>query len=168
MATSTTTRLVPLIISSTWFITLEERIYPRGNWEDTTKFLRKKEDPRTSNLFLFLFPFLFFFLASILKFLFIPPAPPFFSCQFTHSLLQRLYSSTSQYLSQCRVTEERINMYRETCCHFKARTAVAFILSSRRYVHEGNAPLGKVNTYVQWNSIWSIGMDNSLLDPNFF
>lgn len=133
--------------------------YPRGE-DIPSRELRRHDQVsskkrRSSHLesFLFLFPFLFFFFASILKFLFIPPAPPFFSCQFTHSLLQRLYSSTSQYLSQCRVTEERINMYRETCCHFKARTAVAFILSSRRYVHEGNAPLGNVDTYVQWNSI---------------
>lgn len=122
------------------------------------KFLRKKEDPRIESFLSF-----FFFFTSFLKILFTPP--PFFLP--IHPLSppsEGLYSSSSQYLSQCRVTEERINMYRETCCHFKARTAVAFILSSRWYVHEGNAPLGKVDTYVQWNSIRLISTDfNSLL-----
>lgn len=132
-----------IAISSTWFITLEEDI--RGKREDTIEFLRKKKKK-------ILVSFLSFSLQSSTFFSSSPP-PFFLSCQFTHSLLERLYSSTSQYLSQCRVTEERINMYRETCCHFEARTAVAFILSSRRYVHEGNAPPGKVDTYVQWNSI---------------
>ena len=35
------------------------------------------------------------------------------------------------------------HVHRETCCHFEARTAVTSILSSRRYVHEGNAPLAR-------------------------
>lgn len=137
--------------------------YPRGgyilagNEKTRPSFFEKKkkeeeEDPR-------IFSFSFFLSLSLLfnpQNSFHPPRAPFFPLPihaFSLSLLERLYSSTSQYLSQCRVTEERINMYRETCCHFKARTAVAFILSSRRYVHEGNAPLGKVDTYVQWNSI---------------
>lgn len=133
--------------------------YPRGGYilagnEKTRpsffeKKKKKEEDPR-------IFSFSFFLSLSLQssKFFSSSPRPLFSSADSrTLSLLERLYSSTSQYLSQCRVTEERINMYRETCCHFKARTAVAFILSSRRYVHEGNAPLGKVDTYVQWNSI---------------
>lgn len=135
--------------------------YPRGgyilagNEKTRPSFFEKKKKKKKkileSSLFLSFFLFLFNPQNS-----FHPPRAPFFPLPihaFSLSLLERLYSSTSQYLSQCRVTEERINMYRETCCHFKARTAVAFILSSRRYVHEGNAPLGKVDTYVQWNSI---------------
>ena len=136
--------------------------YPRGgyilagNEKTRPSFFEKKKKKRrrrSSNLLFFFLSFSFSSVQSS-KFFSSSPRPLFSSADSrTLSLLERLYSSTSQYLSQCRVTEERINMYRETCCHFKARTAVAFILSSRRYVHEGNAPLGKVDTYVQWNSI---------------
>lgn len=123
--------------------------YPRGGYTRETGRHDRVSSKKKKKI---LVSFLSFSLQSSTFFSSSPP-PFFLSCQFTHSLLERLYSSTSQYLSQCRVTEERINMYRETCCHFEARTAVAFILSSRRYVHEGNAPPGKVDTYVQWNSI---------------
>lgn len=133
--------------------------YPRGgyilagNEKTRPSFFEKKKKKKKKILESSLFLSFFLSLQSS-KFFSSSPRPLFSSADSrTLSLLERLYSSTSQYLSQCRVTEERINMYRETCCHFKARTAVAFILSSRRYVHEGNAPLGKVDTYVQWNSI---------------